>query len=109
MILFKNKGLKTEIKNYKPLSIINIDYKLFTNILMQRLIEALNKVITSQQAGFLSKRLINNNIKTVQYLIARHGSDMKSVDIKDEITLLFLNQEKVYNRINHEYLKGAMR
>ena len=46
-ILFKNKGLKTEIKNYKSLSIMNIDYKLFTNILMQWLIETLNKVITS--------------------------------------------------------------
>ena len=48
IILFKNKGLKTKIKNYKPLSIMNIDYKFFTNILMQRLINALNKVIISQ-------------------------------------------------------------
>ena len=33
-ILFKNKDLKTKIKNYKSLSIINIDYKLFMNILI---------------------------------------------------------------------------
>ena len=91
IILFKNKGLKTKIKNYKLLSIMNIDYKFFTNILMQRLIDALNKIITSQQTRFLLKRLIDNNIKTIQYLIARYESNMKNVDIRNEITLLFLN------------------
>ena len=101
--------MKTKIKNYKPLSIMNIDYKLFTNILMQRLIDTLNKIITSQQTKFLSKRLIDNNIKTIQYLIARHESNIKNVDIKNEIALLFLNQKKIYNKINHEYLKSVLR
>ena len=57
---------------------------------------------------FLSKRLIDDNIKTIQYLIARHKSNIKNVDTKNEITLLFLNQEKIYNKINHKYLKKAL-
>ena len=73
------------------------------------MINALNKIITSQQTRFLSKRLIDNNIKTIQYLIARHKSNMKSADTKNEITLLFLNQKKTYNKINHEYLKKTLR
>ena len=42
-------------------------------------------------------------------MIARHESNMKDVDIRNEITLLFLDQEKVYNKINYEYLKKALR
>ena len=34
---------------------------------------------------------------------------MKGVDIKNEITFLFLNQKKVYDKVNHEYLKNALR
>ena len=41
--------------------------------------------------------------------MARHESNIKNVDIKNEITLLFLNQKKVYDKINHEYLKRALR
>ena len=34
---------------------------------------------------------------------------MKDVDIRNEITLLFLNQKKVYNKVNYEYLKKILR
>ena len=33
---------------------------------------------------------------------------MKSVDIKNEIIFLFLNQEKIYDKINYEYLKKTL-
>ena len=108
-ILFKNKGLRTEIKNYRPLSIMNTDYKLFTDILMQRLVGALDQVIAPQQAGFLPERLIDDNIKAVQYLIARHGPDMKGAETREGIALLFLDQEKAYDRVSHEYLEEALR
>ena len=34
---------------------------------------------------------------------------MKNVDIRKKIALLFLNQKKVYNKINHKYLKKILR
>ena len=34
---------------------------------------------------------------------------MKSVDIRNEITFLFLNQKKVYNKVNYKYLKKTLR
>ena len=34
---------------------------------------------------------------------------MKSADIKNEITLLFLNQKKIYDKVNYEYLEGTLR
>ena len=52
---------------------------------------ALDKVIAPQQAGFLPERLIDDNIKAVQYLIAKYGLDMKGVDQREGIALLFLD------------------
>ena len=34
---------------------------------------------------------------------------MKNVDIRNEIALLFLNQKKVYDKVNHEFLKSVLR
>ena len=81
--------MKTNIKNYRLLSIINTNYKFFIDIFIQRLIKILKKIIISQQIEFLFERLIDNNIKTIQYLIARYKFDIKKT--KKKITLLFLN------------------
>lgn len=35
-MIYKNKGDKRDLSNYRPLSIMNVDYKLYTDILMQR-------------------------------------------------------------------------
>ena len=45
MIFFKNKNLKINIKNYKFLFIMNINYKFFIDIFIQRLIKTLKKII----------------------------------------------------------------
>jgi hypothetical protein len=38
-ILYNNKGDKQHLKNYRPLSLINVDYKVSTEILMERLLD----------------------------------------------------------------------
>ena len=45
MTIYKKKGDQTDLRNYRPLSIMNVDYKIFTDILMQRLVYALKEVI----------------------------------------------------------------
>ena len=63
-IMFK-KGDPEDIKNYRPLTLMNTDYKLFTSILMRRLVRGLGDAIGLHQSAFIPGRLIDDNIRTV--------------------------------------------
>lgn len=52
-----------EIKNYRPISLLNTDYKIYATILATRVKKVLNDVIHQDQSGFLPKRYMRNNVK----------------------------------------------
>lgn len=102
-ILYKYEGVPgkdpTDLKGYRPLSLLNVDYKLYSIMLMHRLVDAVNPVIGDQQYAFLRGRQITDNIKLVQCLIDRYN--LKDIG---GLQLLFLDQEKAYDRVSHVYL-----
>lgn len=97
-ILYKNKGAREDTRNYRPLTIMNVDYKVFAEILMTRLISVLREVIGGHLSAFLPGRLIDDNIRTVQMLVAKYKNS------SDGVHLLFLNQEKAYDRVSHKFM-----
>ena len=103
LCLLYKKGEPTELKNYRPLSIMGFDYRLYTWILTKRLTQPLSEVIGDHQSAFLPGRLIGDNIKLVQSVIDKHK------DSTDEIGLLFLDNEKAYDKVSHAFLWAAMR
>ena len=106
-LLYKGKGDNTNLENYRPLSIINVDYKIFTEILMQRLVNAVKDVLGLYQSAFLPGRLIDDNIKIIQYLIARQKAPNR--DGVEGCSILFLDQKKAYDRVSHEYMWAMLR
>lgn len=57
------------IENWRPISLLTIDYKLITLVFANRLREGLNKIISEYQSGFLKGRHITNNIRLVLDLL----------------------------------------
>ncbi|SNX84637.1 related to Retrovirus-related POL polyprotein [Melanopsichium pennsylvanicum] len=98
-ILYKNKGSPSELKNYRPLTVTNSDYKLFTSILAKRLCVALSEVVGPHQYAFLPGRLIDDNICLVQSVIDEYKNPEKGGTY-----LLFIDQEKAYDRVDHKFL-----
>lgn len=102
-ILYKYEGVPgkdpADLKGYRPLSLLNVDYKLYSIMLMHRLVNAINPVIGDQQYAFLRGRQITDNIKLVQCLIDRY-----ELGDAGGLQLLFLDQEKAYDRVSHAYL-----
>lgn len=101
-VLYK-KDDPTEIKNYRPLSIMGSDYRMYTWTLTQRLVPLLESVLGDHQSAFLPSRFIGDNVKLVQGVIDKFGDD------EDGAGVLFLDQEKAYDRVSRTYLWAAMR
>nr|GEZ82414.1 hypothetical protein [Tanacetum cinerariifolium] len=56
----------SSIKNYRPISLLNNDYKIFTSILAERMKKMLQNFIHEDQCGFLPKRHLRDNTFEIQ-------------------------------------------
>jgi hypothetical protein len=101
MVLLFKKGDPLQLKNWRPLSLINTDAKLFTKLLTNRLKTLANRIINPYQSGFLPKRLISDNGWVTNTLMAH----MKSVAPQLPMVSVLLDQEKAYDRVHPKYLE----
>jgi hypothetical protein len=82
---------------------INSTYKLFTRLIMRRIINSLNRCIERHQSEFMFMRSIFDNIKKTQILIN------KTDQLKTSLYVTLLDQKKAYDQVNHKYLWNCLR
>lgn len=103
MTLLPKKGDLSLLQNWRPISLINTDAKVFTRMINARLMQFMNKCISTNQMGFMPKRFIGEQGMIVQCL-----QEIATYARSDCIALL-LDQQKAYDRIHFDYLKSCMR
>ena len=64
----KDKDL-TDVGNWRPISLLNTDYKIIAHVLANRLQQALPDIISKDQSGYLKNRNISLNIRTIYDII----------------------------------------
>ena len=101
-LLLKQDKDPLEIKSYRPISLLNVDYKLVAKVMSHRLKKVINSLIHTDQQGFLSGRNISANVRTIIDLIEYTDA----VDVPGSIVLL--DFEKAFDRIEHAYLFKAL-
>lgn len=102
MILLHKKGDAADLGNWRPLSLINTDSKLFTKIIATRLNAKLGRLITPLQTGFVQGRRISDNGLVLQaFLEYCHKHKVTDAGI-------LFDQEKAYDRVHPAYLKAVM-
>ena len=57
------------LKNWRPLSLLNQDYKIIAKVIATRIKKVLPKIIHRDQTGFLSERYIGENINRLLNII----------------------------------------
>jgi hypothetical protein len=92
------KGDTGIISNYRPITLLNTDYKLMTKAYSIRLMNVGPSLIKPDQAGFMEGRKIEDQVKLAKFLL-----NYAEVAEEDGI-LIALDQGKAYDRINHDYL-----
>ena len=60
---------KTILENLRPISVLNVDYKILTKVLANRLEKVLPKIINPDQTGYVKGRYIGENIRLIQDLM----------------------------------------
>lgn len=56
---------KLSIENWRPISLLNSDAKIFAQIFAKRLKSGLDDIIDEEQSGFMPGRNIGNNIRLI--------------------------------------------
>ena len=95
-VLFK-KGDKTLIKNYRPISLINVEVKAISKVLATRLTKILPYIIHHNQKC-VPGRNISDNLHAVNELIQYINKEEKHG------ALIFLDQEKAFDRVDHQFI-----
>jgi len=95
--LFKKKDT-TDIRNYRPITVLNTDYKLLTKVLALHLMDSADTLIHEDQASFIPKRSIFSHIRLAKAII-NYAEIME-----EDSAIIALDQEKAYDHIQHDYL-----
>ena len=91
------------MKNYRPISLANTHYKLLAHILANRMHQVLDKIISTDQTGYIKNRYIGTNIRkildTTEYLTNNKKSGI----------LLFLDFEKAFDTVEWPFVFQVMK
>ena len=68
VVLIHKKGDTADIKNYRPISLLPVIYKVFSHILLQRMLQALEQHQPEEQAGFRPGFSTTDHIHVVSQL-----------------------------------------
>jgi hypothetical protein len=87
-LLFK-KGDPLLLDNFRPISLLNVDLKILSHVLDQRLKKILSKLINEDQTGYIKNRFIGFNLRQIQDII----------DYADIITFIIGFNKKIFKLI----------
>lgn len=89
---------RMECANFRPISVLNQDYKLFTSILARRIEIVLPDIINIDQTGFIRQRQTQDSIRRSLHVM-RHITKKKV-----EAVLVALDAEKAFDSVRWAFL-----
>ena len=90
------------VRNWRPIILLNADYKLFSKILANRLKSILDTIIHTDQSGFMVGRSIAQNLKKICDTITYTQNH------KIDALILSLDFEKAFDRLEYSSLYAAL-
>ena len=94
---------KSLLENLRPISLLNVDYKILTKILAKRIEKVLPKIINPNQTGYVKGHFIGENIRLIQdvMFLTKHTNTPGIA--------IFLDFRKAFDTIEWNYLLSALK
>ena len=99
----KGGKLQEFMKNLRPITFLNVDYKILSGILVMTMRKVLPHIISNSQKGFLKDRHIGENICLVHDIISILKKRGK------EGLILLIDFKKAFGSIEWEYMTNILR
>lgn len=99
---YKLAGDRHNISSYRPITLLNTDYRILAKVLATRFASALTNVIGPEQTAFLPGRLIGDNICFSQLLPAVLAA------MGQQGAMVFLDIAKAYDTLDRDFLLAVM-
>ena len=87
------------IENWRPLSLLNCDYKVAAKAIANRIKSVISKLINNDQTGFIKGRFIGENIRLVDNII-NYASENNIPGL-----LLFIDFEKAFDSLEWSFIE----
>ena len=101
-LLYK-KGPRENIRNWRPISLLNVDYKILSKVFAERLKKVLPYIIHSDQKGCISGRNIGENVRLIEDLLY----EIENMNLESVIFLK--DDEKAFDRVEWNWLFSTLR
>lgn len=97
--LIPKKGDHSDLNNYRPISLLNTDYKLLTKIIANRIMTILDKVVGPGQVACMKNKSCIDNLKNIRRLVTRSQENKRVKGF-----LVSLDLQKAFDSVNHRFL-----
>lgn len=97
-IIPKEDKDKLQCGSYRPLSVLNVDYRLYTSIMARRMEDLMPNLINQDQSGFIRQRQTNDNIRRTLHVMNHIRRN------KITAMILSLDAEKAFDSVSWTYL-----
>ena len=102
VLIDKKDRDRRQIKNWRPISLINVDVKIGTKAIAKRLEKVLPEIIHHNQNAYVKGRTIFDAVRTIDDIISLTASkDISSL-------LVAIDFEKAFDSVNWNYLKKTL-
>jgi len=99
----KKDKILTFLKNWRPISLLNTDYKILAHILAQRLQKVLPNIISKDQNGYIQGRFIGCSIRTILDMIHISQNEASSN------LITFVDYEKAFDNIKWNFMHKSLK
>ena len=91
-----------DIQNWRPITLLNIDYKIASKALAKRIESVLPKLVHSDQTGFMKGRYIGENIRLINDVMEYTMSEKKGG------ILVSLDFEKAFDTLEWQFIMKVL-
>ena len=101
-LIYKKKGDIKDLKNWRPISLLNVDYKICSKAIALRLSKVLHSLVDPDQTCSVPGRSISANLTLLRDLL-------DYIERTNETGILVsLDQEKAFDRVNRTFLLNLL-